>query len=181
MSSREEIERMVNQWLKFVEDLMKNEGLPIIPDEKTGDPIWVDVREMRFKYLIPVKRIKKFFDGLKEGKIYATRCPVKGIYYFPPQADCPACMDENVEWVEIKGEGEILTFTKIFVKPFSFMHYPDYIVAIARMDEGFNVLCWLSTDKPDDVKPGMRVRLVVKRREPEGFFSYYLEPLTPSS
>ena len=86
-----------------------------------------------------------------------------------------------MEWVEIKGEGKILTFTKIFVKPFSFMHYPDYIVAIARMDEGFNVLCWLSTDKPDDVKPGMRVRLVVKRREPEGFFSYYLEPLTPSS
>jgi len=85
-------------------------------------------------------------------------------------------MDENLEWVELKGEGELLTFTKINIKPISFMHYPDYIVAIARMDEGFNILCWLSADDPKKIKPGMRVKLLVKRREPEGFFSYYLEP-----
>ncbi|MEM2237754.1 MAG: Zn-ribbon domain-containing OB-fold protein [Candidatus Caldarchaeum sp.] len=174
--SREELEKMVKTWLETVEQITRSEGLPVIPDEKTGDPLWVDVRELRLKYLLPIKKVKKFFDGLKEGKIYATRCPVKNIYYFPPQTDCPACMDENVEWVEVGGRGHLLTYTVINVRPVSYMHYPDYVVAIARMEEGFNILCWMSVEDPKQLKVGMPVRLVVKRREPEGFLTYYLEP-----
>ncbi len=167
---------MVKTWLETVEQITRSEGLPVVPDEKTGDPLWVDLRELRLKYLLPIKKVKKFFDGLKEGKVYATRCPVKNIYYFPPQADCPACMDENVEWVEIKGNGRLLTYTMINVKPVSYMHYPDYVVAIARMEEGFNILCWMVVDDVKQLKTGMPVKLVVKRREPEGFLTYYLEP-----
>ncbi len=174
--SREDLERMVKTWLETVEQITRSEGLPVIPDEKTGDPIWVDVRELRLKYLLPIKRVKKFFDGLKEGKVYATRCPIKNIYYFPPQADCPECMDEKVEWVEISCRGRLVTYTVINVKPVSYMHYPDYVVAIARMDEGFNVLCWMAVDDFKKIKVGMPVKLVVKRREPEGFLTYYLEP-----
>ncbi|MCS6770316.1 MAG: Zn-ribbon domain-containing OB-fold protein [Candidatus Caldarchaeum sp.] len=174
--SREEMEQMVKAWLQTVEQITRSEGLPVVPDEKTADPLWVDVRELRLKYLIPIKRVKKFFDGLKEGKVYATRCPVKNIYYFPPQADCPVCMDENLEWVEVSGRGQLLTYTVIQVKPASYMHYPDYVIAIARMDEGFNILCWMAVEDPATLKVGMHVKLVVKRREPEGFLTYYLEP-----
>ena len=174
--AREELEKMVKTWLETVEQITKSEGLPVIPDEKTGDPLWVDVRELRLKYLIPIKRVKKFFDGLKEGKVYATRCPVKKAYFFPPQADCPYCMDENLEWVEIKGYGKLLTYTGINVKPTSYLHYPDYVVAVARMEEGFNILCWMAADDPAKLKVGMDVRLVVKPREPEGFLTFYLEP-----
>ncbi|MEM2035924.1 MAG: Zn-ribbon domain-containing OB-fold protein, partial [Candidatus Caldarchaeum sp.] len=170
-------ERMVRTWLEMVEQITRNEGLPIIPDEKSADPLWVDVRELRLKYLIPVSRVKKFFDGLKDGKVFATKCPVKNVFYFPPQVDCPLCMDENVEWVEIKGNGTLLTYTIISVKPASYLHYPDYVVAIAKMDEGFNVLSWMTVDDPSKIKVGMPVKLVVKRREPEGFFTYYLEPV----
>lgn len=174
--SREEIERMVKAWLEMVEQITRSEGLPVIPDEKSADPLWVDPRELRLKYLIPIKRVKKFFDGLKEGKVYAAKCPVKDVFFFPPQADCPLCLDENLEWVEIKGEGVLVTYTVVSVKPASYLHYPDYVVAIARMSEGFNILCWMNIDDPSRLKVGMPVRLVVKRREPEGFFTYYLEP-----
>lgn len=173
---REELEKMVKSWLEMVEQITRSEGLPIVPDEKTGDPIWVDLRELRLKYLIPIARIRKFFDGLKEGKVYATRCPVQGVYFFPPQADCPFCMDENLEWVEIRGRGTLVTYTVVSVKPASYLHYPDYVIAIARMEEGFNVLCWMNVDDPSQLRIGMPVKLVVKRREPEGFFTYYLEP-----
>lgn len=173
--SKERLERMVSDWLKMVEDLMRESGLPIVPDQKTSQPLWVDVRELRLRYLIPVSRIRRFFDGLKEGRIYATYCPVKNLYYFPPQADCPACMDENLVWREIEGRGKLLTYTVINVKPYSFSHHRDYVVAVARMDEGFNVLCWVAVDDPTKLRVGMDVRLVVKRREPEGFFTYYLE------
>lgn len=174
--SRESLERMVSDWLKMVAELMRESGLPIVPDQKTSNPLWVDMRELRLRYLIPVSRIRRFFEGLSEGKVYATYCPVRDIYYFPPQADCPVCMDDNLVWREIKGFGKLLTYTVIKVKPFSFSHYPDYVVAVARMDEGFNILCWMSVDEPSKLRVGMNVRLVVKRREPEGFFTYYLEP-----
>ncbi|MCX8200536.1 MAG: Zn-ribbon domain-containing OB-fold protein [Candidatus Caldarchaeum sp.] len=174
---REELEKMVRSWLDMVEEITRNEGLPVIPAEKTGDPLWVDVRELRLKYLIPISRVKRFFDGLKEGKVYATKCPVKNVFFFPPQADCPYCMDENLEWVEINGEGVLLTYTVVNVKPASYLHYPDYVVAIARMNEGFNVLCWMNVDDVSKLKIGTKVRLVVKRREPEGFLTYYLEPV----
>jgi len=174
MTAKKETEGSPSQWSRVVEDVIRESGLPIVSDERVGGPVWVDVRELRLRYLVPVKRIQPFFDGLRRGRVMATRCPAKNIYYFPPQADCPTCLDENLEWVELKGEGELLTYTKIVNKPASFAHYSDYIVAIARMDEGFNVLCWLAGSL-EEIKPGMRVKLVVKKREPEGFFSYYLE------
>ncbi|MCS7138037.1 MAG: Zn-ribbon domain-containing OB-fold protein [Candidatus Caldarchaeum sp.] len=173
---REEIEKMVRSWLEMVEQIIRSEGIPVIPDEKNADPLWVDLRELRLKYLIPIGRVKKFFEGLKEGKIYATRCPVKDVFFFPPQVDCPHCMDEKVEWVEIDGHGILLTYTIVSVKPASYLHYPDYVVAIAKMREGFNVLCWMNIDDHSKLRIGMPVRLVVRRREPEGFFTYYLEP-----
>ncbi|GBC69474.1 hypothetical protein HRbin01_01173 [archaeon HR01] len=176
MESKEKIEKMVADWLKMVEELMKESGLPIVPDPKTSDPVWVDVRELRLRYLIPVKRIRKFFEGLAEGKLYVTKCPAKNIYYFPPQADCPACMDENIVWDEISGNGKLLTYTVVNVKPYSFAHHSNYVIAIARMSEGFNILSWMSVDDLSKIHVGMDVKLVVKRREPEGFFTYYLEP-----
>ncbi|MEM0384665.1 MAG: Zn-ribbon domain-containing OB-fold protein [Candidatus Caldarchaeum sp.] len=175
--SKEAVEQMVKAWLETVEQITRSEGLPVVPDEKSGDPLWVDVRELRLKYLLPIARIKRFFDGLREGRVYATRCPLKNVYYFPPQADCPACMDDNLEWVELSGKGQLLTYTVISVKPASYLHYPDYVVAIARMEEGFNLLCWMAVEDVKTLKIGMPVRLVVKRREPEGFFTYYLEPV----
>ncbi|MEM4402644.1 MAG: hypothetical protein QW376_09240, partial [Candidatus Caldarchaeum sp.] len=108
--SKEAVEQMVKAWLETVEQITRSEGLPVVPDEKSGDPLWIDVRELRLKYLLPIARIKRFFDGLREGKVYATRCPLKNVYYFPPQADCPACMDDNLEWVELSGKGQLLTY-----------------------------------------------------------------------
>ena len=138
--------------------------------------LWYDVRELRLRFSIRVERIRRFFEGLKESKVYATRCRRCGRYYFPPQADCPYCRASDMDWVEISGEGELLTYTIINTKPLTYSHYPDYIVAIARMREGFNVLAWLRVDDPRKVRVGMKVRLQVTRREPEGYLTYEFVP-----
>ncbi|MEM3464217.1 MAG: Zn-ribbon domain-containing OB-fold protein [Candidatus Bathyarchaeia archaeon] len=153
-------------------------GLPIVEDEKTKLPLYVSMRELPLRFQLGVSKVQKFFEGLREGKIFMTQCRNCGEKFFPPQADCPKCLESSMEWIPLSGEGELLTCTMIFVKPPSFSHYKDYIVGIAQMKEGVRVLAWLNIDDPTKIKPGMKVRLVTSKREPEGFITYEFVPST---
>ncbi len=151
-------------------------GLPIIEDEKLKIPIYISVRELPLRFQFGVAKIQKFFEGLKEGKIYITRCKKCGEKFFPPQADCPKCLESNMDWIPLSGEGELLTCTMIFVKPSTYVNYKDYMVGIAQMKEGVRVLAWLKIDDPKKIKPKMKVRLTTVKREPEGFITYEFAP-----
>jgi hypothetical protein len=171
------MEKFMKQVEEFVESVKKSTGLPVVPDQKTGAALWFDQRELNIRYTISVERVKKFFEGLAEGKVLATRCRSCGTLYFPPQVDCPKCRKSDVEWVELSKEGELLTYTVIYTKPTSFAHYPDYTVGIARLPEGVNVLAWVRETDPKKLRVGMKVRLEVVKREPEGYLTYELVPV----
>jgi len=159
------------KFLENVEKAIRDQGLPIIIDKKSGNPLWISTRELRLRYIIPIKNIEKFFEGLKNGKLLGTKCEKCGKVYFPPQRDCPECMNSNLQYIELSNEGELLTYTVINVKPSSFSHYPDYIVGVVRLKEGVNVVGWVNID-PKEVRVGMKVRLIVSRRNPEGYYTY---------
>ena len=119
-------------------------------------------RTLRITYNLPISRTSKFWKGLEEGKVYATKCLKCGKMHFPPVADCGTCGSSDVEWTELDGEGEVVTFTQVFVKPASFSQEPPYIVAIARLKEGVKALAWLTGVERERVKAGMKVKLVAK-------------------
>jgi len=133
-------------------------------------------RTLHITYNLPISRTSKFWEGLKEGKIYATKCQKCGKLHFPPVADCGDCGSSNVKWMELEGEGEIETFTQVVVKPASFSKESDYIVAIARLKEGVRALAWLIGVEREDVKVGMKVRLVA-RVISDGRVSYEFIPI----
>lgn len=135
-------------------EVIEKFGMPIVPDEKSKALQWVDLRELKIRYTISVENIKKFFEGLKEGKLLTTRCKC-GRLFFPPQRDCPSCMKSDMEWVELKREGVLETLTVIFVRPPSFSAYEPYTVAIAKLDDGVRILSWLRED-PKKLVPGKR-------------------------
>jgi len=119
-------------------------------------------RTLNIQYNLPISRTSKFWDGLREGKVYATKCKKCRKLYFPPVVDCGNCSSSDVEWIVLDGDGRIVTFTQIFVKPNSFSKEPAYIVAIARLKEGIKALAWLTGVERNDVKVGMRVKLVAR-------------------
>ena len=119
-------------------------------------------RTLSITYNIPINRTSKFWTSLEKGKVYATKCTKCGKLHFPPAADCGECNSSKIDWVELDGEGEIVSFTQVFVKPASFSEKPEYIIAIARLREGVKVLAWLTGIKIEDVKTGMKVKLVAK-------------------
>ena len=157
--------------------VIAEKGLPIIEDAKTKTPLYISMRELPLRFQFGVAKVQKFFEGLKEGKIYMTQCKGCGEKFFPPQADCPKCLSSNMDWIPLSGEGELLTCTMIFVKPLTYAHYKDYIVGIAQMKEGVKVLAWLKVDDPRKITPKMKVRLTTARREPEGIITYEFTPL----
>ena len=117
-------------------------------------------RTLKITYNLPISKTSKFWEGLKKGKVYATKCEKCGRLRFPPVIDCGDCGSSGVEWVELDGDGEIVTFTEVVVKPASFSNEPSYIVAIGRLREGVKVLAWLVGVDREDVRVGLRVRLV---------------------
>lgn len=133
-------------------------------------------RTLHITYNLPISRTSKFWQGLKEGKIYATKCQKCGRLHFPPVADCGDCGSSNVKWTELEGEGEIETFTQVVVKPASFSNESNYIVAIARLKEGVRALAWLIGVEREDVQVGMKVRLVA-RVTSDGRVSYEFIPI----
>lgn len=155
---------------------IEKEGLPLIEETKTKLPLYISIRELPLRFQFGTAKIQKFFEGLKEGKIYMTRCKKCGEKFFPPQADCPNCLISDMDWIPLSGQGELLTCTMIIVKPSSYAHYDNYVVAIAQMEEGVRVLAWLKIDDPKKIKPKMKVRLTTVRREPEGFITYQFVP-----
>ncbi|MEM2118856.1 MAG: Zn-ribbon domain-containing OB-fold protein [Candidatus Bathyarchaeia archaeon] len=125
---------------------------------------------------IPISKTLKFYEELKKGRVYATKCCKCGKLYFPPSADCPECLCSEMEWVELSGEAEIETFTHVVVRPTSFCVYKPYTVAIGRLKEGVKVLAWLTGFKLSQIKVGMKAKLVGKV-SPEGNPTYEFVPL----
>jgi len=152
-------------------------GLPICEESKTKLPLYISMRELPLRFQFGIAKVEKFFEGLKEGKIYMTQCKSCGEKYFPPQDTCPKCLESSMDWIPLSGEGELLTCTVIFVKPSTYAHYPDYVVGISQMKEGVRVLAWLRIDDPKKIKPRMKVRLTTARRKPEDFITYEFTPL----
>ncbi len=90
----------------------------------------------------------KFFQGLTEGKLYATVCRNKGHgcpagdsgeYFLPPRAYCPDCL-EPMEWVEIKNP-KAKIHTHITVKyPGAFNRLPQPCHLISVEIEGVTTI-----------------------------------------
>jgi len=132
-------------------------------------------REIKIVQEIPISKTVKFWEGLKEGKVYAAKCTKCGRLYFPPAADCPECLTSNMDWVELSNEAEIETFTHVVVRPTTFQQSKPYTVAIGKLAEGVKVLAWLTGFKLSQVKVGMKVKLTAKVT-PEGNPTYEFVP-----
>ncbi len=176
-SQREMADQFLAQMDSFANTMKQSVGLPLLLDQKTGVALWWDQREIKLRFLISVEKTRKFFEGLAEGKLLATRCKKSGKILFPPQVDCPDDPEDEAEWVELPREGELLTYTIIYTKPYSFGHYPDYTVGIARLTNGVQILAWVRETDPKKLRVGQKVRIEIVRRQPENYLTYEIVPV----
>ena len=138
-------------------------------------PLFIQSKELRIIQNIPITKTSKFWEGLKVGKICATKCPRCMNLYFPPVVDCPDCLSSGLQWIHLSNEAEILAYTHVKIRPPSFNQIESYIVGIGRLKENVNVLAWLKGFDSSQIKVGTKVKLIVVETE-NGNFSYQFVP-----
>ncbi|MCL4333407.1 MAG: Zn-ribbon domain-containing OB-fold protein [Candidatus Thermoplasmatota archaeon] len=139
------------------------------------DTVIEDRRVLDLRYRMPISKISNFFSGLEKGKVSGTKCRRCGRVYFPPQSDCPDCMEGNLESVDFDGEATLETFTVVEITPTSFVGEGSYVVAVGLLKEGVRVLSWLNSADRGSIRIGMKIRLKAVKKN-EGYYSYEFFP-----
>ncbi len=104
-------------------------------------------------------KISEFVEHLKRGQLMGTKCEKCQAVFFPPRADCPKCLAEKMEWVEVSGEATLITFTEVNFAPTGFE--APYILALGRLIGGQQVFARMGKDVSfDQLKVGMKLKLV---------------------
>jgi uncharacterized OB-fold protein len=75
----------------------------------------------------------RFMQGLKEGKILATRCSASGLTYLPPRSYCERSFEKCDAWVEVGLEGTIQAST-IVARGFEGKRPPPVAIAFVLLD-----------------------------------------------
>jgi uncharacterized OB-fold protein len=107
-----------------------------------------------------------FWEGTRQHKLLLpTGKDGKPFWY--PRALAPGTLEE-VGWTESKGEGTLYTYSVHYIGPSkAYKGDPPHTVALVDLDEGVRVMTNIVKDEegfpsidPEDVKIGMRVRVV---------------------
>lgn len=76
----------------------------------------------------------RFYEGLKEGKIWGNKCPECGKILVPARTFCPKCNVDMDEWVEVSQEGKVIAWTLADYEFFGMPVDPPFIGALIRLD-----------------------------------------------
>jgi len=118
--------------------------------------------------------LTKFFEGLKNGKIFGIRCPECNRVVVPPRIFCERCFREIDEWIELKDTGKVNTFSVSFVNWDASRRETPQVPAVVEIDgasPGIGFMHLLSDvgDTLEEilrrVKIGMKVKAVWKNEE----------------
>lgn len=122
---------------------------------------------MPFKYFgkinfTPYTKVSEFADHLQKGRLMGSVCKKCGEKSFPPRADCIKCLSDDFELVENSGKGTLVTFTTIYSPPAGFEDIAPFTLGLVDLDDGGRAVSWFENTKSEDIKIGMRVRVVPK-------------------
>jgi len=79
---------------------------------------------------------KDYNDALKQGKLLGLKCRSCGAVTVPPKMACRQCAGFDLETVELKGEGKILTFTTVFVAAEGREAEVPYVIVMVQLTDG---------------------------------------------
>ncbi len=106
-----------------------------------------------------------FAEALASQKVFGTKCRKCGRVFYPPRAECPDCLVEEIEYVEIPARGTLLTFTAIFVPPAHYGVSPPKMpfakvtqipcpVGVVEVADGVRVTGWIPDVELDALRVG---------------------------
>ncbi len=111
-------------------------------------------------------------------RLTITKCRRCGGKAYFRRLRCPYCGSSDVEVIESRGKGTLLTYTISYYRREGDEEYLPRIVGLIRLDEGVVVPAEIVDTSPDEVKEGLRVEAVLRRYssdDPYGLIYYGLK------
>lgn len=103
--------------------------------------------------------ISSFYKYANEKRLMAAKCSECGTVLLPPKPMCTNCLSTNLEWLEINGEGKLLSYTIIHIAPEQFQELAPYIVGIVELDNGPRLPGMVREVNPEAIKIGMNLKI----------------------
>ena len=79
---------------------------------------------------------KDYSEALKQGKLLGLKCRACGAITAPPKMVCRQCASPDMNIMELKGSGKILTFTTVFVAAEGREAEIPYVIVMVQLDDG---------------------------------------------
>jgi uncharacterized OB-fold protein len=117
--------------------------------------------------------IFSFQEFLKEHRLMASKCKKCDSLWLPPRPICSKCHSDQLEWVELSGDGKLITFTVIAfgTKPMLNAGYNrdnPYCTGIVEVEEGPRIsaeILGVDVLHPENIKIGTLVKVEFVDRE----------------
>ncbi|MGC8969545.1 MAG: Zn-ribbon domain-containing OB-fold protein [Conexivisphaera sp.] len=95
-------------------------------------------------------------------------CRSCGSAFYPPVRMCPKCGSRELEPAPMPQGGRILSYTRTIEVGTSFRRYRPLTFGLVELDNGAVVLGQLVDFSEDELKPGARVRAVIRKLREDG-------------
>jgi uncharacterized protein len=106
--------------------------------------------------------IEQFYKFLTQEKLMASKCEKCGKIHLPPRPICDNCYGMDFSWMQISGEGKLLTYTIIHVAPPQFQAMAPYTVGIIQLGSGLKLPGMISGVGESDLKIGLDLKIDFK-------------------
>lgn len=119
---------------------------------------------------------RAFNAYLTEHKLMGSTCKSCGTNFLPPRSLCTACYGEEMEWVEVAREGELVAFTTIHIAPTAMIEAGygrdnPYCTGIVKLTDGLSIsaqIVGVDASKPETIAVGAPVKLEFIERGEDG-------------
>ncbi len=110
-------------------------------------------------------KIQPFFDNLKEGRFTTTKCSKCEKVSYPPRVICPECLSEELVYIDLPKEGEVITCVEEEIGvPIGFE--VPLVLAIIKLGDVMTFISRIINCGRGELKEGAKVRFVSFPIEP---------------
>ena len=102
----------------------------------------------------------EYWSGAKAGKLMLQYSKVSNEYFLYSRSLGNTMNDENIEWKEVSGNGEIYSFTYVHAPAGeAFKDDVPYIVGLITLEEGARIISNIIVNKNEKIKIGDKVKV----------------------
>ncbi len=108
-------------------------------------------------------RLQLMDDSGGKGVLMGRRCRRCQVCVFGPAIFCQACSSDDLESVQLSGQGTLYSFTVVRVPPAGWPGKVPYTLGEVELPEGPHVLAEIIDSEPGGLKLGMTLELALER------------------